>query len=78
VKTNDKPSFCPEYHKWAIRIYPGGRNKWEIVPEKWELHTIQNGGLALANGECAHVADRVSAEIVWLDYQQRMRWRDGR
>lgn len=71
MKTNDKPSFCPEYHKWAIRIYPGGRNKWEIVPEKWQLHEAVSASNVLLKGECAYVADRKTAEEAWWLYQTK-------
>ena len=78
VIVNDKPSYCREYHKWLLRIWPGGRNKWEIVPEDWQPHTAQEAALALMNGECAWVEARVLAEQAWWSYQERMRWRDGR
>jgi len=38
MEINAKPSYCREGHKWVIRIYPGGRNEWEMAPERWDVH----------------------------------------
>lgn len=69
--THDKPSYCPEYHKWALRIYPGGRNKWEIVPERWDVHGAVSASNVLLRGECAYVADRETAESAWWLFQTK-------
>lgn len=71
METNDKPSYCPEHHKWAIRIYPGGRNKWEIVPERWDVHGAVSASNVLLKGECAWVADRETAEDAWWLFQTK-------
>jgi len=68
---NDKPSYVREGHKWVLKIYPGGRNKWEIVPEKWHAQGAVSASNVLLRGECAYVADRETAENAWWLFQSK-------
>lgn len=71
METNDKPGYVREGHKWVLRIYPGGRNKWEMAPEKWQTHEAVSASNVLLKGECAYVADRKTAEEAWWLYQAK-------